>query len=224
MRHTWMVGLAGAVVWALLAQPADAQSRGIDVRGYWGYSQGLDDTVYEATLGAVAITDSLNARWRFGVEVWHANMFGDRSQRQGKVRATVYAVHWEYEFAPTRLVRPYLVFGVGLIQYRRPGAGGWGNSKAVPLVNGGLGRTPTRDRALVRGGGSTRRPGAAATTDGRGRLYVLRAVRRRNGGYHRRAPQHSPASRPRRSVYRFSGVSQAARVCAIECSIRPLGS
>ena len=140
MHHMWLVGLAAALVWPLLAQPAGAQSRGIDVRGHWGYSQGLDDTVYEATLGAVSVTAPLNARWRFGVEVWDANMFGDRSQVQGKVRASVYAALWEYEFAPTRRVRPYLVFGVGLIRWRRPGAlARSGNGESGLLVNGGLG-------------------------------------------------------------------------------------
>ena len=116
MQHARMVLLALITISMLLLQPAFGQNRKVDLRGHLGHTYLLEDTPPQAWLGGGAITAAAGSRFRLGLEVLHANMFGKYSQF--KERALLVTPLVEYEFSPGRRINPYLVIGFGYTQYR----------------------------------------------------------------------------------------------------------
>ena len=100
----------------LLLQPVFGQKRKVYLRGLAGYALGLEDTPPHAWLGGGAVTAAAGPRFRIGVEILHAHMFG--KIRYYKRRALLVTPVVEYEILPHRRINPYLVFGFGFTQYR----------------------------------------------------------------------------------------------------------
>ena len=55
-------------------------------------------------------------RWRIGVEYMDANMFGPHESHEE--RAWMLTPVFEYDFATSGRIRPFLSFGIGLTQWR----------------------------------------------------------------------------------------------------------
>ena len=100
----------------LLLQPAFGKERKVYLRGLAGYTLGLEDTPPHAWLGGGAVTVAADRRFRIGVEVFNAVLFG--KIRYFKRRALLVTPFVEYEFTPHRRITPYLVVGFGFTQYR----------------------------------------------------------------------------------------------------------
>ena len=116
MRHARMVLLALITISMLLLQPAFGQKRKVDLRGHLGHTLLLEDTPPHAWVGGGAITAAAGSRFRLGLEVLHANMFGKYNDY--KERALLVTPLVEYEFSLGRRINPYLVIGFGYTQYR----------------------------------------------------------------------------------------------------------
>ena len=138
MRHTRMLLSALGAMLALLPSPVLGQARAVDVRVSAGYTYGLDDSPPDAWVVGGTVTVAEGVHSRFGVEVWHATMYG--KYFSGQARARLVTALWEYEFSPGQRVNPYPVIGVGLTEYRDliPELGGW-ETQGAPHVLGGLG-------------------------------------------------------------------------------------
>ena len=116
MLHARMVLLALITISTLLLQPAFGQKRKVDLRGHLGHTLLLEDTPPHAWVGGGAITAAAGSRFRLGLEVLHANMFGKYNDY--KERALLVTPVVEYEFSPGQRINPYLVIGFGYTQYR----------------------------------------------------------------------------------------------------------
>ena len=124
--------------------PVLGQARPVDVRAVGGYAYGLDDSPPYAWVGGGTVTVPRGEHSRFGVEVWHATLYGPYFSGLA-ARALGVTALWEYEFSPGQRVNPYAVVGGGLTKYRTlysdftyPGVDGW-DIQHVPHISGGLG-------------------------------------------------------------------------------------
>ena len=116
MRHARMILRVLITISMLLLQPAFGQNRKVDLRGHLGHTYLLEDTPPQAWLGGGAITAAAGSRFRIGLEVLHANMFGKYNDY--KERALLVTPLVEYEFSPGRRINPYLAVGLGYTRYR----------------------------------------------------------------------------------------------------------
>ena len=98
MRHARMILRVLITISMLLLQPAFGQNRKVDLRGHLGHTYLLEDTPPQAWLGGGAITAAAGSRFRIGLEVLHANMFGKYNDY--KERALLVTPLVEYEFSP----------------------------------------------------------------------------------------------------------------------------
>ena len=116
MRHARMILLTLITISMLLLKPVFGQNRKVDLRGHLGHTYLLEDTPPQAWLGGGAITAAAGSRFRIGLEVLHANMFGKYNDY--KERALLVTPLVEYEFSPGRRINPYLAVGLGYTRYR----------------------------------------------------------------------------------------------------------
>ena len=101
---------------SFLLQPVSGEKRKLYLRGQLGYMLGLDDVSPHARLGGATITGPAGSHVRGGVEVLHADMYGN--YQIYKTQALLVTPVIEYEFSPHRRISPYLVVGVGFTLYR----------------------------------------------------------------------------------------------------------
>ena len=138
MRRTRMLLSAIVAILALLPSPVLGQARTVDVRASAGFIYGLDDSPPYAWLVGGTVTVAEGEHSRFGMEVWHATMYG--KYFSGQARARLLTALWEYEFSPDHRVNPYAVIGVGFTEYRDliSDPDRW-ETQGAPHVLGGLG-------------------------------------------------------------------------------------
>ena len=139
MPPTRMLLSALVAMLALLPSPILGQDRTVDVRASVGYTYLLDDSPPYAWVGGGTVTVPRGVHSRFGMEVWHASMFGP--YHRGKARANLVTGLWEYAFSPGQRVNPYAVVGIGVTEYRDwyPDFGpGWDTQYRLHVL-GGLG-------------------------------------------------------------------------------------
>ena len=143
MPHTRMLLSALVAMLALLPSPVLGQDRTVDVRASVGYAYGLDDSPPYAWVVGGTVTVPRGVHLRFGMEVWHASLFGPYNR--GKARANLVTGLWEYEFSPGQRVNPYAVIGIGVTEYRSwypdfhgPFDSGWDTQHRLHVL-GGLG-------------------------------------------------------------------------------------
>ena len=111
-----LLSALGAIL-MLLPHPVLGQARTVDVRASGGYAYLLDDSPPKAWVGSGTVTVPRGEHSRFGVEGWHATLYGPYFDGLAARAAGVTAL-WEYEFSPGQRVNPYAVVGVGVTQYR----------------------------------------------------------------------------------------------------------
>ena len=116
MHCIWICAVVLLSSLVLFSPPVFGQQRTADLRGHLSHTYFLEDTPPHAWLVGGAITAAMGSRFRLGVEVLHARMFGRYSDY--KERALLVTPVVEYEFSPNRRLNPYLVFGFGYTQYR----------------------------------------------------------------------------------------------------------
>ena len=109
----WLV-LALAVAFAVSS--AQGQSGRLQIAAHGGFTLGLEDSPPYAALRGLSVSARPAERWRIGMEYMDANMFGPYESNEE--RAWMLTPVFEYDFAASGRIRPFLSFGIGLTQWR----------------------------------------------------------------------------------------------------------
>ncbi len=96
-------------------QPLVGQTGIFDARVLGGYALGIEDTPPHASIIGIAASARISDRWRLGVEILDANLFGPYEYER---RAWLVTPVFEWVFLPEAQFRPYMVFGFGFTQWR----------------------------------------------------------------------------------------------------------